>query len=315
MSDTVQTEPRPPAIFVLGPTASGKTQLALSLAQHVPCEIISVDSALVYRGMDIGTAKPSADIRAQVPHHLIDLIDPADAYSAARFCEDALNAMQAVTARGRIPLLVGGTMLYFKALEYGLDEMPPADPDIRQKLEAQAQAQGWEALHQRLQQIDPIAAQRIHPNDPQRLQRALEVYELTGRPLSSLQQGDKVSRLAYRTLRLALLPPCRERLRAAIASRFRQMLNEGFVDEVRALRQRPDLHKNLPAMRAVGYRQAWEYLDGDIDADTFESTAITATRQLAKRQLTWLRSYPGITPLSDANEALAVLRPWLEQRG
>ncbi|MCG5500167.1 tRNA (adenosine(37)-N6)-dimethylallyltransferase MiaA [Ectothiorhodospira lacustris] len=284
----------PPAIFLMGPTATGKTDLAIRLCESLPLEIVSVDSALIYRGMDVGTAKPGADVLARVPHHLVDILDPAQAYSAARFRDDALALMADIAARGRVPLLVGGTMLYFRALDFGLDTLPEADPAIRSGIDALALSQGWEAVHRELGRVDPVSAARIHPNDPQRLQRALEVYRITGAPLSSFHGGPRCSQLPWRVLRLALMPPDRIRLRERIALRFRQMLRQGLVDEVSALRERGDLSVDLPSMRAVGYRQVWEYLEGRIDHDAMVTQAITATRQLAKRQMTWLRSYPDV---------------------
>jgi tRNA dimethylallyltransferase len=286
-----------PAIFLMGPTASGKTDLALELVRRLPLEIISVDSALVYRGMDIGTAKPGPEVLAEAPHRLIDILDPAETYSAARFRTDALAAMREIAGAGRVPLLVGGTMLYFRALEFGLDRLPAADPDVRRKIEAQAAEAGWGAIHDRLRQVDPDAAARIHPNDPQRLQRALEVYLLTGRPLSSFHGGRTEGVLPYRLLRLALVPRDRAALRARIARRFDQMLELGLIPEVETLYQRKDLNPGLPAVRAVGYRQVWAYLSGQSDFDTMRRQAITATCQLAKRQLTWIGSYPGLVTL------------------
>jgi tRNA dimethylallyltransferase len=281
---------RPPALFLMGPTASGKTALACALSEQFPLELVSVDSALVYRGMDIGTAKPDPATLARYPHALIDIRDPAEPYSAADFRADALPAMEAIRRRGRIPLLVGGTGLYFRALQQGLSSLPEAVPAIRQRLAEEAATQGWPALHRRLAQLDPVAATRIGPNDAQRLQRALEVIELTGRPLSEQQRGGSGERFPWRVLKLALLPTDRAPLHARIAERFDAMLAAGFLDEVRALRARGDLHADLPALRAVGYRQAWEYLDGQVDAATFRDKGVFATRQLAKRQITWLRA-------------------------
>lgn len=281
----------PPAIFLMGPTASGKTDLAAALVARLPCEIISVDSALVYRGMDIGTAKPDAALLARAPHRLIDILDPAEAYSAARFRTDALREMAEVTAAGRIPLLVGGTGLYFRALRQGLSDLPGAAPVVRARLEAEAAVLGWEALHQRLRQVDPVAAARIHPNDPQRLQRALEVYELTGRPLSELQRGGGAA-LPYRVVALALAPMERERLHARIHDRFHLMLERGLVAEVEGLYRRGDLGPDKPSIRCVGYRQVWSYLAGEVEYPAMVELGITATRQLAKRQFTWLRSEP-----------------------
>jgi len=283
-----------PAIFIMGPTASGKTGLALELARHFPCEIISVDSALVYRGMDIGTAKPSTEELAAVPHHLIDVIDPAESYSAARFREDALRLMGEITGRGKLPLLVGGTMLYYRALEQGLSDLPEADVRLRKALEEQMEKQGLEALHQRLKKVDPESASRIKPTDPQRILRALEVYELTGSPLSEHYAKQERDPLPYRVLRIALIPSDRGLLHQRIEKRFDQMLQQGFVDEVRHLYTRGDLDDSMPAIRAVGYRQVWQYLEGEWDYDTMRHKGIVATRQLAKRQLTWLRSTEGL---------------------
>lgn len=284
---------RPLAIFLMGPTASGKTALACELSEHFPVDLISVDSALVYRGMDIGTAKPDRDTLSRYPHALVDIRDPAEPYSAADFAADAQPLMARISAQGRMPLLVGGTGLYFRALQQGLSDLPEADPAVRARLFAEAGRIGWPAMHRRLAERDPLAASRIGPNDAQRLQRALEVIELTGRPLSELQRGGSNTRFPWRVLKLALLPENRQPLHERIARRFDSMLDEGFLDEVRQLRQRSDLHAQLPAIRAVGYRQAWQHLDGEIDATTFRDHAIYATRQLAKRQITWLRSEQG----------------------
>jgi tRNA dimethylallyltransferase len=281
---------RPPAIFLMGPTASGKTALACELSDRFALDLVSVDSALVYRGMDIGTAKPDWKTLACYPHALVDIRDPAQPYSAADFSTDALSVMRRISERGRVPLLVGGTGLYFRALQRGLSELPEADPTIRARLASEARAAGWPAMHARLARLDPVAASRIAANDTQRLQRALEVFELTGRPLSELQGMGKPAYFPWRVLKLALLPADRPRLHERIARRFDAMLDEGFLDEVRLLRARGDLHANLPAIRAVGYRQAWEHLDGLVDAAQFRDRAIFATRQLAKRQITWLRS-------------------------
>lgn len=291
----------PPAIFLMGPTAAGKTDLALELARVLPCELISVDSALVYRGMDIGTAKPDKSVLAEFPHRLIDIRDPSESYSAAEFRVDALAAMAEITARGRIPLLVGGTMLYYKTLLDGLADMPSADPQVRTELEARALVEGWGALHRELQAIDPESAARIHPNDPQRLTRALEVYRLSGvtmtahRQRQAMQAPDGTSpgaaRLPYTVAHLAIAPAQRQVLHARIAQRFQLMLEQGFVDEVERLRQRSDLHAGLPSIRAVGYRQVWDYLEGNLSAAQMQERGIIATRQLAKRQFTWLRSW------------------------
>lgn len=278
----------PSAILLMGPTASGKTDLALELVRRFPVEIVSVDSALVYRGMDIGTAKPGPDILAEAPHRLIDILDPAQSYSAAQFREDALREMADIVAAGRIPLLVGGTLLYFRALEGGLSDLPAADPELRARIEAEAAERGWGALHDELKRADPAAAARIHPNDPQRLQRALEVIRLTGRPLSALQSRPG-GNLPYRLLRLGLVPEDREKLHLRICQRFEKMLEQGLINEVADLYQRGDLNTDLPSMRAVGYRQVWRHLAGEWDRQTMIEKAVVATRQLAKRQMTWLR--------------------------
>ncbi|MES9962809.1 MAG: tRNA (adenosine(37)-N6)-dimethylallyltransferase MiaA [Candidatus Sedimenticola sp. 20ELBAFRAG] len=280
----------PPAIFIMGPTASGKTDLAIELVKQMPCDIISVDSALVYRGMDIGTAKPCAEELAQAPHRLIDICDPSEAYSAARFREDALREMAEITAAGRIPLLVGGTMLYFRALQYGLSELPAANPGIRARLEQDAALQGWQAMHRRLAGVDPAAAARIHENDPQRIQRALEVYEITGRTLTELQDRDGEQKLPYRVVKLVRAPKNREVLHQRIAARFHKMLEMGFEQEVRGLLERGNLVPDMPSMRSVGYRQMLKYLLGEWDRETMIEKGIIATRQLAKRQFTWLRA-------------------------
>jgi tRNA dimethylallyltransferase len=273
----------------MGPTAAGKTDLALALAAQFPFEIVSVDAAQVYRGLDIGTAKPTLEERRQVPHHLIDIREPVEIYSAADFCDDALRAMRAITAAGRIPLLAGGTMFYFRALLRGLPPLPSADPGLRAELLRDAAAHGWGALHSRLAALDPQRAARIHPNDPQRTLRALEIILLTGRMASSYGTDDHGG-FPYRVVKLALYPEDRAWLHARIAQRFHDMLNKGFLDEARALFVRPDLPPDAPAARAVGYRQAGLYLSGKINYDALVDSTIAATRQLAKRQLTWLRS-------------------------
>jgi tRNA dimethylallyltransferase len=283
----------PSAIFLMGPTAAGKTGLAVTLCERYPLEIISVDSALVYRGLDIGTAKPDAQTLQQAPHRLIDIRDAAESYSAADFRADALREMAAITAAGRVPLLVGGTMLYFRALEHGLSELPSADPDVRQRLESQAAAIGWPAMHEILRQKDPASAARIHPNDPQRIQRALEVIEVSGRPLSELQDGAAGQPLDYRLHKIVISPEPRSVLHRRIEQRFDRMIATGFIEELRTLHARPDLHAGLPSMRAVGYRQGWAWLEGDYDFAQMREKAIAATRQLAKRQLTWLRRESG----------------------
>jgi len=274
----------------MGPTASGKTELAIELCRKLPCDIISVDSALVYRGMDIGTAKPGAAELAQAPHRLIDVCEPTEAYSAARFREDALREMAGIAQAGRIPLLVGGTMLYFRALEQGLSPLPGADPQVRVQLEAEAAAKGWAWMHQRLAVVDEEAARRIHPNDPQRIQRALEVWELTGQPISLLQRTRANDRLPYRLLKLVRAPTDRQWLHQRIERRFQLMLEQGFEQEVERLLERGDLTLEMPSLRAVGYRQMALYLRGDYDREVMVERAIVATRQLAKRQFTWLRS-------------------------
>ena len=281
---------RPLAIALMGPTASGKTALAVQWAKQLDTEVVSVDSALVYRGLDIGAAKPDAAARALAPHHLVDVRDPHEVFSAADFAREALPPMQALAARGRVPLLVGGTGLYFSALLRGLSDMPEADPALRALIAAEAAQRGWPALHDELAAVDPAAGQRIKPQDQQRIVRALEVFRATGRPISHWQQDTPRHVFPFRVLRLVLAPADRAVLHERIARRFDQMLAEGFLDEMRRLRADPRLHPDLPSMRAVGYRQAWRHLDGDTDAATFRDQAIAATRQLAKRQITWLRA-------------------------
>ncbi len=285
---------RPPAIALMGPTASGKTALAVDWVERFAAEIISVDSALVYRGLDIGSAKPDRAMLERAPHRLIDVRDPHETYSAAEFANDALQAMHEIAAAGRVPLLVGGTGLYFRALLTGLSPMPEADPALREQIAAEAAERGWSALHAELARVDPRAAARIHPTDPQRITRALEIFRATGRPISDWQQQSTRRRLPFRVLQLAVAPPRRELLHQRIAERFDLMLAAGFLDEVRRLRADPRLGPELPSMRAVGYRQAWEHLDGGSDAATFRQRAVAATRQLAKRQLTWLRAEPAL---------------------
>ncbi|OZA30663.1 MAG: tRNA (adenosine(37)-N6)-dimethylallyltransferase MiaA [Hydrogenophilales bacterium 17-61-9] len=297
----------PPAIFLMGPTASGKTALAVSLVERFPLEIISVDSALVYRDMNIGTAKPDAATLARAPHHLLDICDPTASYSAAAFCADAQRLMVDITARGKVPLLAGGTMLYFRALLQGLDDLPRADPALRKKREIEAASRGWPALHVELAQVDPVTAQRLSPNDSQRIGRALEIYQLTGKPMSALLERVQTA-LPYRVLQLALIPSDRTVLHQRIATRFDAMLADGLLDEVAALRKAYTLTSDLPAMRAVGYRQAWACLEGEIDRAGLREQGVAATRQLAKRQLTWLRSWPdavALDALADDLEAQA----------
>lgn len=310
-----------PAIFLMGPTASGKTGAAVALAAALPVEIISVDSALVYRDMNIGTAKPDAQTLQQAPHHLINIIPPTQAYSAANFRQDALRLMADITARGRIPLLVGGTMLYFKALEQGMGDLPEADPSVREALDAEAAAIGWPAMHAKLASIDAVTAARLAPNDSQRIQRALEVFATSGRRLSDLIAEQSQQVLPYRVLKLALLPSERKTLHERIALRFEQMLAAGLVDEVRALLVKyPELTAESTAMRCVGYRQTLQYLAGEMDLEELRERGIFATRQLAKRQLTWLRGMTQIRPLdcllADLNDrVLSEVNQFLKQGG
>jgi len=273
----------------MGPTAAGKTDLAIEIAKHYPVEIISVDSALVYRGMNIGTAKPEADVLQQYPHHLVDIIEPTDTYSVGEFRQDALVLMKDISSRGKVPLLVGGTMLYFKALQQGLSDLPKADSNIRAKLDTEIKQYGLSHLHDRLADVDPVSAKRIHINDPQRLQRALEVYEITGKSLTELT-ATKEDSLPYRVIKIILSPFNRRVLHQRIESRYKVMMENGFIDEVKSLFENENCHPDLPAIRAVGYRQAWAYLSGEYDQDTLVDKAVIATRQMAKRQLTWLRA-------------------------
>ncbi|HEU0219454.1 MAG TPA: tRNA (adenosine(37)-N6)-dimethylallyltransferase MiaA [Gallionella sp.] len=295
----------PPAIFLMGPTASGKTGVAVELAQHLPVELISVDSALVYRDMNIGTAKPDAATLARAPHHLIDIIDPTEAYSAAAFRHDALRLMAGITARGKIPLLVGGTMLYFKALREGLSVLPEADPTVRAALDAEIAQHGIEHLHRQLSEVDAETAARLNPADTQRIQRALEIYRITGQPMSMLLRQQTRYELPYRILSIALIPSDRAQLHTRIATRFKAMLELGLVNELCALRNKYPLHPDLPSMRCVGYRQAWQYLEGEITEEELLEKSIAATRQLAKRQLTWLRSMPDNLELDCLTPSLA----------
>jgi tRNA dimethylallyltransferase len=300
---------------LLGPTASGKSALAIKAAEGLPVEIVSMDSALVYRGMDIGTAKPSAALRAQVPHHLIDIIDPDQSYSAGRWREDAVKAVLEILERKRIPLLVGGTMLYYRALSAGLDALPQADARVRAAIDAEAARRGWPALHAELEQVDPKAARRIAPNDAQRIQRALEVWRIAGKPLSALQ-GLSGKELPFELKGVALIPE-RTVLHERIRSRFEAMLELGLIDEVRSLKKKYRLNASLPSMRAVGYRQVWEYLEGRLDKEALKEKAVAATRQLAKRQLTWLRSFSDLIRLDagSAQDAASALHRLLARLG
>ncbi len=293
----------PPAIFLMGPTAAGKTALALALHETLPVEIISVDSSQVYRGMDIGTAKPTADELARAPHRLIDIRDPREIYSAAEFCTDARREMEAVTRSGKIPLLVGGTMFYFRALDFGLSDLPSADPGVRARLSDEAATLGWPRLHARLQEVDPESAARIHPNDAQRIQRALEIHELTGQTPSALNAAKHGHSFPYRAVKIAVWPQDREVLHRRIADRFADMLKQGFIDEVEQLTRLDGLSLTMPSMRAVGYRQIWQYLIKEVNYSEMTEKAVAATRQFAKRQITWLRSYPDIRVL-DSSELL-----------
>jgi tRNA dimethylallyltransferase len=299
------------AFVLLGPTASGKSRLALELAEKLPLEIVVMDSAQVYRGMDVGTAKPTAAERVRVPHHLVDLVDPDQAYSVGRWRDDAIQVVSDVLSRNKIPLLVGGTMLYYRALTSGLANMPSADPELRAELDLSAARRGWPSLHAELAKVDPEAAQRIQPNDAQRIQRALEVWKLTGEPLSKIQlRKDAPPPFALKAFALV---PAREQLHARIAGRFQAMLAAGLVDEVRSLKARYKLHPALPSMRAVGYRQVWEFLDGRFGEDELRNRGIAATRQLAKRQLTWLRSFPDVETVKESDPRIvqqALERSW-----
>lgn len=303
----------PRAIFLMGPTASGKTALAIELVENYNCEIISVDSALVYKEMDIGTAKPDAELQARAPHRLIDLIDPSEVYSAANFREDALREMADITAKGKVPLLVGGTMMYFKFLRDGAAQLPKADDAIRQRLLAQGEEFGWPYMHAKLAEIDAIAAERLKPMDSQRIQRALEVFEVSGKTLTQFWEEQEEQPLPYDVISFAVMPKERKTLHKRIAQRYQIMMQQGFVEEVKKLFARDDLHEDLPSIRCVGYRQVWQYLQGEIDYDEMVERGIIATRQLAKRQITWLRSWPDLNWLDteDPNllqSALKILR-------
>ena len=293
------------AFALLGPTASGKSHLAIEIAERAPVEIVSMDSAQVYRGLDIGTAKPSAEERRRVPHHLVDLLDADRSYSTGRWRADAIAAIRQILAKGRVPLIVGGTMLYYRALVGGLDVLPQADPAVRAEIDADAAARGWPALHAELERVDPKSARRISPGDTQRIQRALEVWRLTGKPLSALQ-GVTRAELPFALKAFALVPAERELLHERIARRFDAMLKAGLVDELEQLRSRYRLTPGMPSMRAVGYRQVWQYLDGEIGEETMREQAIAATRQLAKRQLTWLRSFREVERIADDARSLAL---------
>jgi tRNA dimethylallyltransferase len=279
-------------LCLTGPTASGKTQLAIELTQHLPCDIISVDSAMIYRGMDIGTAKSSAEEQKIAPHRLIDICDPSETYSAGQFREDALTEIKDILSHDRIPLLVGGTMLYFKVLQQGLAELPTADPEIRKEIFAQAEEIGWQEMHKKLAEIDSQSAERINKNDSQRIQRALEIYAITGKSMTELLTKKHIT--PYQFLNIAIAPSERSILHERIEKRFQQMLEKGFIEEVEQLFKRGDLHSDLPAIRTVGYRQIWQYLAGKLTKEEMQEKAIIATRQLAKRQLTWLRSWPDL---------------------
>lgn len=284
----------PAIICLMGPTAAGKTALAINLAQTLPCEIISVDSGMIYRGMDIGTAKPTAAEQAIAPHQLIDIRDPAATYSAAQFRLDALQAIEEILQRGKIPLLVGGTMLYFKVLQQGISALPHADTAIRTKLTQEAAEQGWQKLYEKLREIDPVTAARLSPSDAQRIQRALEVYEISGKPISELCAANPPVALPYNFINFAVAPAQRSMLQERIAKRLQLMLQQGLIEEGERLFKRGDLHVDLPSMRTVGYRQVWRYLAGEVERQTMEELILIATRQLAKRQMTWLRSWPGV---------------------
>jgi tRNA dimethylallyltransferase len=316
----MQQSAKPPAIFLMGPTASGKTDLAIELCQQLPCEIISVDSALVYRGMDIGSAKPSHQELEKAPHRLIDICDPAEAYSAAEFRKDALQAMSEISSAGNIPLLVGGTMLYFKALFEGIADMPETDLAIRKKINADAAAHGWPFVHDQLAKVDPVSAARIHPNHSQRIERALAVYLDSGITMTEYREREKLARegnsdndFPYQTVQLAIAPVERSVLHQRIEKRFLQMMEQGFIDEVRKLHKRPDLHLDLPSMRAVGYRQVWQYLDGDLTKEEMIDRGIIATRQLAKRQFTWLKGWQDLNWLLTDQDGNLVDQPLNER--
>jgi tRNA dimethylallyltransferase len=306
---------KPAAILLMGPTASGKTALSVAMAQAMNAEIISVDSALVFKAMDIGTAKPTEAERGGIVHHLIDILDPSEAFSTGQFRNRALELMADITARGKLPILAGGTMLYFSALTQGLAQLPEADPEIRQRLDQQLQEIGKQAMHERLAAVDPVAAARIHMNDPQRVQRALEVYEISGKPLTSFFQADEGEDLPYAYTKIIIEPKQRHSLHDKIAERFKLMLAQGLIDEVEALRQRGDLDESMPSIRCVGYRQVWSYLQGEYDFAEMQEKGIVATRQLAKRQLTWLRKeQPDLRLFSEDGDLLAQVLNYCRQQ-
>jgi tRNA dimethylallyltransferase len=306
---------KPAAVLLMGPTASGKTALSVAMAQAMNAEIISVDSALVFKAMDIGTAKPTEAERGGIVHHLIDILDPSEAFSTGQFRNRALELMADITARGKLPILVGGTMLYFSALTQGLAQLPEADPEIRLRLDQQLQEIGKQAMHERLAAVDPVAAARIHMNDPQRVQRALEVYEISGKPLTSFFQADEGEDLPYAYTKIIIEPKQRHSLHDKIAERFKLMLAQGLIDEVEALRQRGDLDESMPSIRCVGYRQVWSYLQGEYDFAEMQEKGIAATRQLAKRQLTWLRKeQPDLRLFSEDGDLLAQVLNYCRQQ-
>lgn len=313
MSQPSDESLRPLAVLLMGPTAAGKTDLAVELVRRLPCDILSVDSAMIYRGMNIGTAKPGREILEEAPHRLIDILDPVESYSTARFRADALREMGAISASGRIPLLVGGTMLYFRGLQQGLANLPDADPDIRRALSYEAEQVGWAAMHMRLERLDPRSAERIHPNDPQRIQRALEVHAITGQPMSALLRARGNSHLPYRLLKLVRAPADRQVLHARIERRFQGMLEQGLVEEVKTLVESWGLTDALPSMRCVGYRQALKFLSGEYKLDEMVRRSIYGTRQLAKRQFTWLRAEAGCHWLGDDPQTLDVALSLIER--
>ncbi len=309
------TDSKPAAILLMGPTASGKTALSVAMAQTMNAEIISVDSALVFKDMDIGTAKPTEAERGGIVHHLIDILDPSEAFSTGQFRHRALELMADITARGKLPILAGGTMLYFSALTQGLAQLPEADPEVRRRLDQQLQELGKQAMHERLAAVDPVAAARIHMNDPQRVQRALEVYEISGKPLTSFFQADEGEDLPYAYTKIVIEPRQRHTLHDKIAERFKLMLTQGLIDEVEALRQRGDLDESMPSIRCVGYRQVWSYLQGEYDFAEMQEKGIAATRQLAKRQLTWLRKeQPDLGLFSEDGDLLAQVLNYCRQQ-